>query len=111
MKIVFFMRHRGYVRNFESLLAGLAERGHEVVAIMTHAATRFVGPVTFEAITRRQVITDQFAPGLNADIEHIAIASSIDLLLVAPATANIIGKLGVANRVEAAAMAVRHGIA
>ena len=60
---------------------------------MTQAATRFVGPLTFEAITRRQVITDQFAPGMNADIEHIALASSIDLLLIAPATANIIGKL------------------
>src|ERR1700675_2132401 len=72
---------------------GLQKRGHEVVAIMPHAATRFVGPITFEAITRRPVITDQFAPGANADIEHIALASSIDLLLVAPATANIIGKL------------------
>ncbi len=72
---------------------GLQQHGHEVVAIMTHTATRFVGPITFEAITRRQVITDQFAPGANADIEHIALASSIDLLLIAPATANIIGKL------------------
>ena len=60
---------------------------------MTAAATQFVGPVTFEAITRRRVITDQFEPGANADIEHIALASSIDLLLIAPATANIIGKL------------------
>src|SRR5918911_5769809 len=71
---------------------GLQKRGHEVVAIMTASATRFVGPLTFEAITRRPVITDQFAPGANADIEHIALASSIDLLLVAPATANILGK-------------------
>ena len=71
---------------------GLQKRGHDVVAIMTATATRFVGPVTFEAITRRRVITDQFEPGANADIEHIALASSIDLLLVAPATANIIGK-------------------
>ena len=71
---------------------GLQKRGHEVVAIMTASATRFVGPVTFEAITRRRVITDQFEPGANADIEHIALASTIDLLLVAPATANIIGK-------------------
>jgi phosphopantothenoylcysteine decarboxylase / phosphopantothenate---cysteine ligase len=71
---------------------GLQKRGHEVVAVMTHAATRFVGPVTFEAITQRRVITDQFEPGANADIEHIALASTIDLLLVAPATANIIGK-------------------
>src|SRR5258707_4186473 len=73
--------------------SGLQKRGHEVVAVMTRAATEFVGPVTFEAITRRHVITDQFARGMNADIEHIALASTIDLLLVAPATANIIGKL------------------
>ena len=49
--------------------------------------------MTFEAITRRRVITDQFEPGANSDIEHIALASTIDLLLIAPATANIIGKL------------------
>src|SRR3954467_11664875 len=72
---------------------GLQKRGHDVVAVMTHSATRFVGPVTFEAITRRHVITDQFEIGMNADIEHIAIASTIDLLLIAPATANIIGKM------------------
>jgi len=72
---------------------GLQKRGHEVVAVMTPSATRFVGPITFEAITRRRVITDQFEPGANADIEHIALASTIDLLLIAPATANLIGKL------------------
>ena len=72
---------------------GLQKRGHEVVAVMTHSATRFVGPITFEAITRRRVITDQFESGANSDIEHIALASTIDLLLIAPATANIVGKL------------------
>src|SRR5215210_9282116 len=72
---------------------GLQKRGHDVVAIMTHSATKFVGPVTFEAITRRKVITDQWESGANADIEHIALASSIDLLLIAPATANVIGKM------------------
>ena len=72
---------------------GVQKRGHEVVAVMTHSATRFVGAVTFEAITRRRVITDQFEGGMNADIEHIALASTIDLLLIAPATANVIGKL------------------
>ena len=72
---------------------GLQNHGHDVVAIMTASATRFVGPITFEAITRRRVITDQFEPGANADIEHIALASTIDLLLIAPATANVIGKL------------------
>lgn len=71
---------------------GLQKRGHDVVAVMTRSATRFVGPVTFEAITRREVITSQWTPGANADIEHIAIASDIALLLVAPCTANVIGK-------------------
>src|SRR4051812_17297096 len=59
---------------------------------MTRSATKFVGPLTFEAITRRAVITDQYAAGMNAEIEHIALATDIALLLVAPATANIIGK-------------------
>src|SRR5262245_8648200 len=72
---------------------GLQKRGHDVVAVMTATATRFVGPVTFEAITRRRVVTDQFEVGANADIEHIALASTIDLLLIAPATANIVGKM------------------
>ena len=71
---------------------GLQKRGHDVVAVMTRSARRFVGEVTFEAITRRPVITDQFARGMNADIEHIALATDVALLLVAPATANIIGK-------------------
>jgi len=72
---------------------GLQKHGHEVVAVMTANAMKFVGPLTFEAITRRQVITDQFEAGSNADIEHIALASTIDLLLIAPATANILGKI------------------
>ena len=84
---------------------GLQKNGHEVVAVMTRSATQFVGPLTFEAITRREVITDQWKTGANAGpgsprgtpaewggIEHISIASTIDLLLVAPATANTVGK-------------------
>src|SRR6478736_9098740 len=71
---------------------GLQKRDHDVVAVMTRSARKFVGPVTFEAITRRPVITDQFTRGMNADIEHIALATDIALLLVAPATANVIGK-------------------
>ena len=77
----------------------LQQRGHDVVAIMTRAAQNFVGPVTFEAITRRPVITSQWKRGANADIEHIALATDIGLLLIAPATANVIGKMaaGVAD--------------
>jgi phosphopantothenoylcysteine decarboxylase/phosphopantothenate--cysteine ligase len=71
---------------------GLQKEGHDVVAVMTRSATRFVGTVTFEAITRHPVITSQWKPGANADIEHIALADGAALLLVAPCTANVIGK-------------------
>lgn len=71
---------------------GLQKRGHDVTAVMTRSARRFVGPLTLEAITRREVVTDLWKPGSNAEIEHIALASSAHLLLVAPATANLIGK-------------------
>lgn len=74
------------------VLRGLQKQGHDVVVVMTRSARRFVGELTFEAISRHRVLTSQFAPGANSDIEHISLASSIDLLLVAPATANIIGK-------------------
>jgi len=72
---------------------GLQKAGHEVVVVMTEAARHFVGPLTFEAITRHPVITDQFAPGANADIAHIQLATDAALLLVAPATANCLGKM------------------
>src|SRR3954463_5117766 len=71
---------------------GLQKRGHDVTAIMTRSACNFVGPITFEAITGRRVITDQWSPGANADIEHISLATDAALLVVAPATANVIGK-------------------
>src|SRR4026209_781986 len=71
---------------------GVQKRGHDVQAIMTRSARRFVAPLTFEAITRRPVITTQWKQGMNADIEHIAIADHADLLLVAPCTANVLGK-------------------
>ena len=71
---------------------GLQRLGHSVTAVMTEAATHFVAPLTFEAITGQPVITSQWSPGSNATIEHIALADTIDLLLVAPCTANTIGK-------------------
>jgi phosphopantothenoylcysteine decarboxylase/phosphopantothenate--cysteine ligase len=76
---------------------GLQKRGHDVVAVMTRSATKFVGPLTFEAITRHPVITSQFGArpdsgSSSRDIEHIAIADRAALLLVAPCTANVIAK-------------------
>jgi phosphopantothenoylcysteine decarboxylase/phosphopantothenate--cysteine ligase len=74
------------------VVRGLQKLGHDVIAVMTRSARQFVGELTFEAITRHRVLKSQFEPGANADIEHIALASSIDLLIVAPATANVLGK-------------------
>jgi phosphopantothenoylcysteine decarboxylase/phosphopantothenate--cysteine ligase len=75
------------------VLRELQRRGAEVRVVMTAAATRFVAPMTFEALSGRPVFHDQWAPGTNGDIRHVSIADEADLLLVAPATANIVGKL------------------
>ena len=74
------------------VLRELQRRGVEVRVVMTAAATRFVAPMTFEALSRQPVFHDQWAPGANGDIRHVSIADEADLLLVAPATANILGK-------------------
>lgn len=74
------------------ILRELQKQGVDVVVVMTKHAQEFIAPLTFEALSGHRVITDMFTPGTNIEIEHIAVAQSIDLLLVAPATANVIGK-------------------
>ncbi|MGE0591041.1 MAG: bifunctional phosphopantothenoylcysteine decarboxylase/phosphopantothenate synthase [Vicinamibacterales bacterium] len=71
---------------------GLQRAGHDVVVVMTRSAQRFIAPLTFEALTGRPVITSQWTAGGRGAIEHIAVADTIDLLLVAPCTANVIGR-------------------
>ncbi len=82
----------------------LQERGIRVQVIMTHAAQEFVRPLTFAALSGEKVITDMFAAdnqpaNIDSAVEHIAVAQSIDALLVAPATADVIAKFaqGIAN--------------
>src|SRR5437868_8938697 len=76
----------------------LQDRGIRVQVVMTRAAQEFVRPLTFAAITGEKVITDLFGgdaghhPNVESAIEHIAVAQTIDALLVAPATADIIAK-------------------
>jgi phosphopantothenoylcysteine decarboxylase/phosphopantothenate--cysteine ligase len=74
------------------VLRELQRRGVDVHVVMTAAATRFVSPMTFEALSRHEVFHDQWALGANGEIRHISLADDAELLLVAPATANIIGK-------------------
>ncbi len=74
------------------VLRELQKRDVDVHVVMTEAATRFVSPLTLEALSRHPVFLDQFALGEQSDIRHISLADAADLLLVAPATANTLGK-------------------
>lgn len=74
------------------ILRGLQKRGVDVQVVMTRSATQFVTPLTFQAISGNPVITEMFAPTDDPEIKHIEIGQSVDLLLVAPATANILAK-------------------
>jgi len=82
----------------------LQERGVRVQVVMTQAAQEFVRPLTFAALSGEKVITDIFAngherPNIDAAVEHVAVAQSIDALLVAPATADVLARFaqGIAN--------------
>jgi phosphopantothenoylcysteine decarboxylase/phosphopantothenate--cysteine ligase len=79
------------------LVRALAARGHEVQVIMTRAARHFVQPLTFATLSSRKVITSPFSQAsaedtLSSAVEHIAVAQEHDVLVVAPATADIIAK-------------------
>src|SRR6185436_16854043 len=74
------------------VLRELQRRDVDVHVVMTRHATEFVTPMTFEALSRHPVFLDQFALGTEGDIRHISLADAAQLLLVAPATANVLGK-------------------
>ncbi len=73
---------------------------------MTRAAQKLVGPLTFAALTGHPVATDPYADGDNVHVEHIRLADHADVLVVAPATANFIGKAanGIADDVLTSAL-------
>ena len=80
--------------------------GDEVQVLMTPAACEFVKPLTFQTLSRNPVYVDQFAPVVSWKPEHIALAESCDLALVAPATANTLAKMryGLADNLLAATL-------
>jgi phosphopantothenoylcysteine decarboxylase/phosphopantothenate--cysteine ligase len=75
------------------VLRELQKHEVDVRVVMTEHATRFVSAMTFEALSHHPVFVDQFALGVESDIQHISLADAADLLLIAPATANILAKL------------------
>ena len=76
-----------------SLASLLVKSGAEVHVIMTEHAANFINPITFESLTGRKCITDTFDRNFEFKVEHVALAKKADLIIVAPATANIIAKL------------------
>jgi phosphopantothenoylcysteine decarboxylase/phosphopantothenate--cysteine ligase len=75
------------------LLRRLTERGAEVHVVMTKNAERFVPRLTFEALSRRPVLVDEFEDYNKTAIGHIEFTDNLDLCIIAPATANVIGKI------------------
>jgi phosphopantothenoylcysteine decarboxylase/phosphopantothenate--cysteine ligase len=72
----------------------LVKAGVRVTPVLTESAQQLVGPASFEAITGQRAITRMFEPLQNPEVEHIAVARRASLFLIAPATANILGKAG-----------------
>src|SRR5882672_3898741 len=75
------------------VLRGLQRAGCIVRVAMTKRACEFIQPLTFRALSGSHVVVDDYAPDNPDPIAHITFSQSVDLLVVAPATANIIGKL------------------
>lgn len=78
------------------LLRLLQKRGIDVFVVMTQNACRFVAPLTFETLSGHPVAVDTFDRPQTWEVEHIALAKRADLFLIAPATANIMGKMACA---------------
>lgn len=75
-----------------ALASKLAQRGYDVEVVMTQNATEFIGPHTFESLTHNRAMVDTFDRNFQSHVEHVALADKADLLIVAPATADIIAK-------------------
>ncbi len=74
------------------LASALKKTGADVVVTMTQNATQFINPITFETLTGNKCLIDTFDRNFQYSVEHVAIAKRADVVLVAPATANVIAK-------------------
>lgn len=75
------------------VISRLKKKGIEVKVIMTKSATEFVTPLSFQSLSENPVVIDMFDEPKAWEIQHISLAKWADLVVVVPATANIIGKL------------------
>lgn len=75
------------------IVSRLKSQGYDITVIMTRSAQNFVNPLTFRTLSQNNVITDIFIEDSIYDPQHISLANKADIIVIAPATANIIGKL------------------
>ncbi len=75
------------------IVSMLKKKGAEIHVVMTRNATNFVSPLTFETLSNNRVVIENFDPDRKWEVEHISLAKKCDLFLVAPCTANVVGKL------------------
>ena len=71
----------------------LIKLGADVHVLMTHNATQFINPITFETLTQHKCLIDTFDRNFQYSVEHVALAKAADIVLIAPASANVIGKI------------------
>ena len=76
-----------------SLASMLVKQQAEVHVLMTKHATNFINPITFETLTGRKCLVDTFDRNFEYSVEHVALAKKADVVLIAPASANVIGKI------------------
>ena len=76
-----------------NVASALRKAGATVHVIMTENATQFITPLTFETLTSNRCVVDTFARDFQYDVKHVSLAKAADLILIAPATANVIAKL------------------
>lgn len=75
------------------IASALVKKGCDVNVIMTQNATKFISPITFEELTKHKCLVDTFDRNFEYNIAHIALAQKADVFIIAPATANVIGKI------------------
>lgn len=75
------------------IVSYLVKEGANVDVIMTENATKFVTPLTLETLSKHKVVVDMFEKKEHIEVEHVSLAQKADIILVVPATANIIGKV------------------
>ena len=76
-----------------NVASALRKAGADVHVIMTENATQFITPLTFETLTNNRCVVDTFARDFKYEVAHISLAKAADLILIAPATANVIAKM------------------